>query len=212
LPARNAAEATALVGKILSYENSTGSNSVLFALDLNDGYNFAAVIPSLRALLPGTMSVQEISRVPGEDAATKAQVLAAINDGKTIVNYNGHGSVSQWRANILTNEDAAAMTNSQKLSFFVMMTCLNGYFDDPVLDSLAEALLKSSGGASAVFGSAAQCEPAGQDVLNQELYRLLFSDPTITVGEAAARAKQVVGDLDVRRSWILFGDPAMRLK
>ena len=212
LPVRNAAEATAVVGKILSYESSTGANSVLLAADLDDGHNFAAVEASLRTLLPGGMQVQDVVRGTNDDATVKSQILAAINQGKTIVNYNGHGSVNQWRANILTNEDAASLTNNQKLAFFVMMTCLNGYFDDPVLDSLAESLLKSSGGAAAVWASAAVCEPAAQEVMNQELYRLLFSGSAVTIGEAAARAKQMVTDPDVRRSWILFGDPAMHLK
>ena len=212
LPVRNATEAAALVGKILSYEGSTGANSVLLTSDLNDGYNFAAIGGSLAALLPGDMQVQEVVRGMSDDATVKNQILAAINQGKTIVNYNGHGSVNQWRGNILTNADAAGMTNSQRLAFFVMMTCLNGYFDDPVLDSLAESLLKSSGGAAAVWASAAQCEPGAQEQLNQELYRLLFNGGSLTVGEAAARAKQVVTDADVRRSWVLFGDPAMRLK
>ena len=212
LPARNATEAAALVAKIIGYENSTGSNSVLLTADLDDGYNFGAIGATLRSLLPGSVEVSEINRGSADDATVKAQILAAINQGKTIVNYNGHGSVNQWRGNILTNEDAASMTNSQKLAMFIMMTCLNGYFDDPVLDSLAESLLKANGGAAAVFASAAQCEPGGQEQLNAELYRLLFSGESITVGEAAARAKQAVGDIDVRRSWILFGDPAMRLR
>jgi hypothetical protein len=56
------------------------------------------------------------------------------------------------------------------------------------------------------------CEPAAQEALNEELYRLLFNSEGITVGEAAARAKKAVTDADVRRSWILFGDPAMRLR
>jgi hypothetical protein len=34
----------------------------------------------------------------------------------------------------------------------------------------------------------------------------------LTIGEAAAKAKTGVLDPDVRRTWILFGDPAMRLK
>jgi len=212
LPVRNATEATAVVGKILSYESSTGANSVLLAADLNDGHNFAAEEASLRTLLPEGVQVQEVVRGTTDDATVKSQILAGINQGKTIVNYNGHGSMNGWRANILTSEDAASLTNNQKLAFFVMMTCLNGYFDDPVLDSLAESLLKASGGAAAVWASAAVCEPGAQEVMNQELYRLLFSGSAATVGEAAARAKQVVTDPDVRRSWILFGDPAMRLK
>lgn len=34
----------------------------------------------------------------------------------------------------------------------------------------------------------------------------------IDVGDATTRAKAAVSDLDVRRTWILFGDPSMRLR
>ena len=53
----------------------------------------------------------------------------------------------------MTNEEALGLRN-EHLSMFVMMTCLNGYFQDPVLDSLAESLLKAEhGGAVAVWAS-----------------------------------------------------------
>jgi cytochrome c oxidase cbb3-type subunit 2 len=39
-----------------------------------------------------------------------------------------------WSGSLLTGADAQALTNSERLPVFVMMTCLNGYFDDPVLD------------------------------------------------------------------------------
>jgi hypothetical protein len=54
--------------------------------------------------------------------------------------------------------------------------------------------------------------PGAQEIVNQELYRLLFEGGPITLGEATARAKRAVTDADVRRSWILFGDPAMHLR
>jgi hypothetical protein len=104
------------------------------------------------------------------------------------------------------------MTNSQKLAVFIMMTCLNGYFDDPALESLAESVLKGPGGGVAAWASSAQCSPEGQESMNAELYRQLFGGATVTLGEATMRAKPGVLDADVRRSWILFGDPAMRLK
>ena len=51
-----------------------------------------------------------------------------------------------------------------------------------------------------------------QAAVNQEFFRLVFSGGFATVGESVAAAKAVVTDRDVRRSWIFFGDPAMRLK
>jgi hypothetical protein len=211
LPVRTAAEAATLVSKIIRYESSSSANSALLASDLAEGFDFAAVNAQLRALLPSGMQVKEVVRGNADDATVRSQILAAINQGQTLINYNGHGSVNQWRANILANSDAAGMTNSQKLSLFVMMTCLNGYFNDPALDSLSEAVLKSNGGAAGVWASAAQCTPSAQAAINLELYRLLFSGSGLTVGEATARAKAAINDPDVRRSWIYFGDPAMRL-
>jgi hypothetical protein len=93
-----------------------------------------------------------------------------------------------------------------------MMTCFNGYFQDAYNDSLSEALLKSPGGAVAVWASTAMTEPAGQNVIAQEFYRLLFGAQPVTLGEAARAAKGVTTDRDVRHTWTLFGDPAMRLR
>jgi hypothetical protein len=48
--------------------------------------------------------------------------------------------------------------------------------------------------------------------MNKELIRLLFDRELLTLGEATAKAKASVSDQDVRRTWILFGDPSTRLK
>jgi hypothetical protein len=55
-------------------------------------------------------------------------------------------------------------------------------------------------------------EPVGQVVMNKEFVRLLFGRDSITLGEATMRAKASVADQDIRRTWILFGDPTTRLK
>ena len=99
-----------------------------------------------------------------------------------------------------------------------MMTCLNGYFEDPVLRSLAEELMRSErGGAVAVWASDGMTYPTDQVAINQQLYRLLFgaSDQKgqpMTLGEATLKAKAATADPDVRRTWVLFGDPTMRIK
>jgi hypothetical protein len=48
--------------------------------------------------------------------------------------------------------------------------------------------------------------------MNQELIRLLFNGQSLRLGEAVMRAKEATTDQDVRRTWILFGDPSMRLR
>jgi hypothetical protein len=212
LPVRNAQEAQAMVAKLIGYESSTGSNSVLIASDLDDGFPFAAVNPQLRSILPAGMAVEEVTRGTADDATVKSQLLAAINRGQTIINYNGHGSVDQWRADLLANADAAGLTNTNRLAMFVMMTCMNGYFNDPLLDSLAESLLRAQAGAVLVWASTSQCEPIGQAIMNREFYRQLFDGSGQTVGEASMRAKGAVVDPDIRKTWILFGDPAARLR
>jgi hypothetical protein len=93
------------------------------------------------------------------------------------------------------------------------MTCLNGLFHDVFTESLAEALMKAErGGAVAVWAPSGATKPPGQALMNQELFRLLFSSKSLTVGQATVRAKAAVGHSDIRRTWILFGDPATRIR
>jgi hypothetical protein len=218
LPVRNAAEASSLVAKIIGYDQQRPSDSVLLVADKNEGYDFVGANARLRVLVPADIRVQEVDRGRVDDSTARDQLLEAIASGQKIVNYTGHGSIEQWRGNLLTNADAANLGNWDHLSLFVTMTCLNGYYQDAALDSLAESLLKAErGGAVAVWASSSMTTPAEQSVLNQQLYRLLFGgDPAtgkpLTLGEAVAKAKVVVIDPDIRRTWILFGDPTMRLK
>jgi len=44
------------------------------------------------------------------------------------------------------------------------------------------------------------------------LIRLLFNGQGLTIGEAIIGAKQAVNNQDIRRTWILFGDPTTRLR
>ncbi len=215
LPARTAEEVGVMVTKIVNYENTAPSEEVLLVADINSGYDFEGADAELRKLIPATIRVQEINRGQMDAATAKGQLIEAINRGQKIVNYTGHGSVTLWSGNLLTSEDARELTNGNRLAVFVMMTCLNGYFQDAGLDSLSEALMKAErGGAVAVWTSSGMTEPGGQALINQEMYRQMFdrSNARLTLGEATRRAKQVAGDTDIRRSWILLGDPTMKLR
>ncbi|MEN3331928.1 MAG: hypothetical protein V7641_1293 [Blastocatellia bacterium] len=213
LPVRTAVETDRLIAKILNYEKSIAPDEILLVADSNDEYNFEAASSQLHPLVSNDVRVVDVNRGVLGDAAAHAAVLAAIKRGQRLVNYTGHGSVNLWRGNTLSNADTAGMENAEHLPVFLMMTCLNGYFDDPGSDCLAESLLKAPhGGAVAVWASGGQTLPQGQWQMNQELYRQIFSTPQMRLGDPARAAKQGSGDSEVRRTWILFGDPTMRLK
>jgi hypothetical protein len=147
------------------------------------------------------------------DAQAKGELVNGINQGALLVNFIGHGSVESWRGSLLTLEDADNLVNGLRLPFFINMTCLNGFFQNPYGETLAEALIKASGGgAIAIWSSSGLTEPDKQAIMNKELIRLLFNGQSLTLGEATAKAKVSVSDQDIRRTWILFGDPTTRLR
>jgi hypothetical protein len=213
LPIRTAGEAATVISKIINYDRSESSNGVLLVADSNDGYDFESFSSGLRGAIPPDMKVSEIRRGQTDPATAQSELIAALGQGQRMVNYVGHGNVDQWRGNLLTSATARGLINSH-LPLFVSMTCLNGYFQDPVLESLAESLMKAErGGAVAVWASSGMTTPAGQLVLNQQMFNLVLDSPgSLTLGEATVKAKSAVTDSDVRRTWILFGDPTMKLR
>lgn len=217
LPIRNAGEAATMVSKIVGYNRSARPDGVLLVSDTNDSFDFEAASAELRALVPAGVGVEEIRRAQWGNGA-RDKLVESLNRGQMIVNYTGHGSVDMWRGQLLSSADARGLTNGDRLPLFVIMTCLNGYFHDAAVDSLAESLMKAErGGAVAVWASSAMTVPNAQALMNQELYRLIFasnssSAQSLTLGEAIANVKASVIDADLRGTWILFGDPTMKLK
>jgi len=218
LPFRSESEAAVMVAKIVSYEQAAPSDEVMLVADRNDGFNFESASAALDGLMPANLRINHINRGALDGESARTQLLEALNRGQKLVNYTGHGNVDQWRGDLLNSADAQRLANGERLSVFVMMTCLNGYFEDPVLRSLAEELMRSErGGPVAVWASDGMTYPQDQVAINQQLYRLLFaaSDQKVqamTLGEATRRAKAATADPDVRRTWVLFGDPTMRIR
>lgn len=219
LPVNTPQEATAVVNKLLRASGiGTGLSkqaSVMLVSDANDNaYNFENASEQLKPLLPVELNITEVQRGQLDAATAKARFIEALNSGQKLVNYAGHGSVNMWRGELLTAAEAASLSNT-RLPLFVSMTCLNAYFIDPAMDSLAEALLKSErGGALAVWASTGLTYPQEQTAMNQELYNQLFpaDGSVVTLGEAVNRAKLRVADLDIRRTWVFLGDPTSKLR
>jgi len=215
LPVHAVSDATALVSKIVAYDQAgaaTWKNKALLVAGTNDDENnFESNVSAVQALLPSTMTVTQV--LQGSDPSPAVNSLAAFNGGQGLVNYIGHGSTEVWQGDLFDSDAASAVTNGATTPFVVAMTCLNGYFQDVWTFSLAEAVLTApGGGAVGVWASSGLTESAPQAVLNQAMIKALYGGGSITVGEAAVAAKKAISDPDVRRTWILFGDPSMKLK
>ena len=113
---------------------------------------------------------------------------------------------------LLTVADASQLTNTSQLSVFVMANCLNGYFHDPLLESLGESLVTAgNGGAVAALSSSNMTGPISQQLLVEAFYSSLFASPQPTVGDALVTAKATVGS-KIGRTWIFLGDPVTRVR
>jgi hypothetical protein len=210
LPVRTAEAMEQVVGKIINYEQMTPDPQRGALLVADSGFESAS--STVQALLPAGLPVQTINRSSADDATIHNQIITSLNQGPQLANYLGHGSNGVWTgASLLSLFDAPGLTNQNRLSVFVTMTCFNGYFQDATYDSMAEALLKSPGGAVAVWASSGMTEPGAQTVIDEELFRQLYGGGSPALGDAVRAAKHNTNDPDVRRTWILFGDPALRL-
>ena len=215
LPVRSAREALNVVTKIIGYDKvGRPEGALLVADDNSDGSDYEAASRELGSTLPAGVKVDQINRSGDDAAEVKSRLMAAINRGPQVVNYIGHANVTNWRGGLLNSDDVGSLSNRNGLSLFVMMTCLNGYFHDAQLDSLAESLLKAeNGGAVAVWASSGMTLSSDQALMDLEMFKRLFDqNNSLTLGEAVSRAKAATLNSDVRRTWVLLGDPTTRLK
>jgi len=214
LPAASADEAAAMAGKIVAYDGQAAGGAVVLVADVNDEENdFEAAIGQLRELVPAGVPVTSLYRSMLGDAGTRALLVDELRRGPALLNYVGHGSVQLWNGGVLTAELAAQLSTARS-TVGVLMTCLNGYFQDPTGDGLAEALLKApAGGAAAVWASTGLTEMIPQALMDQALLRALFAaGEAPLLGDAIRGAKAAMDDPDVRTTWVLLGDPTMRVR
>jgi hypothetical protein len=167
----------------------------------------------LEASLPEDVETSLINRSVLGDVETRNAILSGVNGGPMVVTYTGHGSTGVWtNGGVFKYSDAPILSNSS-LSFYMLMTCLNGYSHNAYNESMAETLVKAPNGAIAVWASSASTFAEEQFPMSQEASRLIFNQPNqLRLGDIVRQAKQQAWGQDVRRSWQLLGDPTVFIK
>ncbi|HRI03003.1 MAG TPA: C25 family cysteine peptidase [Pyrinomonadaceae bacterium] len=228
LPVRFASEITTIFNKTTAFETpamQSMDRGVLFAYDVPNGYQFGVMSEDLANQLPVAVPKVYVPRglPPPDEMTANPQALSnlvnAINvpGGKYIVNYSGHGAQSLWDQNFLSNASVPQLTNANGPAIFTMLTCLNGFFIQPrpvIEDSIAEKLVLSPvGGGPVAWASSGKTTADVQMLMGRQFFQQIGIGNIKRMGDLVIDAKaQTPANSDVMTTWILFGDPMLKVR
>jgi hypothetical protein len=219
VPARDAEQVRAFVAKTIAYEqNAPPGEWRSRVLAVADGQD-STFRDEAQHFLDQFVDYQTtLVNPPAGTPDASAAIVRDLNEGSAIVGYFGHGSVTQWgKDNLFTVKDVGTLQNGARLPVIINMTCLTGLFTHPKVQSLAETLLwKADGGAVALLAPTSLTLGSDQSFLSSALVRGLLKDPTARLGDVFLQAQRAVpaqgsGAQDVLRTFLLFGDPALKI-
>ena len=230
LTADSAAEAQAMVDKIIAYETNPAPgdwvNNVLFTADNPDGAgNFHTLSDDIAShFMPGNYNATKVyldATCPYESPAAtcRQDVIDSVDGGSLLSNYVGHGSATVWAGErMLQTVDVGALANGGKLPVQLSFACLTSYFSNPNQgqDSIDEALVAAAGrGAIASWGNADLSYAFLDQWAHEGFYEAVFKHEIRQLGPAVASAMayyshRTGNDLLLKRK-TLIGDPALTL-
>jgi hypothetical protein len=164
----------------------------------------------------------------GEDASnnpTPTMVAASLNEGRSIINYCGHGSQTSWGTTGFSNTNVNALTNDNMLPFIVSVACNNGEFDYGTC--FGEAWLRAThdgqpiGAIGAYMSTISQSwDPPmqAQDEFNNVLVGMYPENIRTTYGalcyEGAMAMIDEYGSSGIGEAdyWTVFGDPSVQVR
>lgn len=233
IPAKDAADAQAIVDKLIDYDTNPNRfgpwrKNFLFVADDGDTNLHESQSDQLANSIEQNHSefdakklfldeYKQITKPIGQFSpdATKALDLA-IRQGKVVINYTGHGSERVWaQEQLLTPDLVTGLKNAPKYPLFVTATCEFGRNDDPFIISSAELLLlQKKGGAIGLVTTARPVYSTSNFQLNQAFYEAVFtkSDGQFRrLGDIMRDTKNKSVSGDSNRNFSLLGDPSMKL-
>ncbi len=157
-----------------------------------------------------------------DPSATAAMVSTALNGGRSIVNYTGHGSMTSWSTTGFSNSNVNALQNDWMLPFIFSVACVNGEFDAGTC--FAEAWLRSvhNGnpiGAIGTYMSSINQSWAPPMCAQDECVDLLVDDEMFTYGGLCYNGScQMMDEYgatdggDMYLTWHIFGDPSVLVR
>ncbi|MFH1502445.1 MAG: C25 family cysteine peptidase [Candidatus Eisenbacteria bacterium] len=156
-----------------------------------------------------------------DPTATAAMVSTAVNDGRSVMNYTGHGSTNAWSSSGFSSTNVNALTNDNMLPFIWSVACVNGAFTSGTC--FGEAWLRATNGAEPTGAIGAYMSSINQSwnspmCAQDEMVDLLVAGAKRTFGALSFNGScQMIDEygsdgIDMFKTWHIFGDPSLRVR
>ncbi len=154
-----------------------------------------------------------------DPGASSYAVSEALNDGRSFVNYTGHGSTTSWTTSNFGTYHINNLTNDNELPFVVSVGCVNGNFTGTSV-CFAETWLRATNagvatGAIATYMSSINQSWAPPMEAQDEIVDLLIAKEKTTIGGLCFNGSVKMMDeygtagVDMFDTWHIFGDPSV---
>lgn len=159
---------------------------------------------------------QEVNASGESYPLAKNRIHNLLRNGVLYFNYSGHGGYNAiTNESILNQHDIELMSNKNQ-AFWLFATCSFARYDGSKRCAAETAVLNPKGGAIAVLAATRTVYAPGNTRLSRSVTAELFKHSNTfhyeaTLGEALAAGKNALGYEENKLSYVLFGDPAMRL-
>lgn len=235
LPVRTAAEAGAVVDKIIRYDDPAclgeWRNRIAFAADdvdndqwefefLNESESYSRYVagehPEYNAEKIYFDAFRQVNTGNTESYPdAQAAIDRNMSKGTLFFNYMGHGGEKGWaQEEVLTIPMIKNWNNRNRMSIMVTATCEFSRFDDPARQSAGElTLLHPDGGNVALLTTTRLTYNTGNKSINSSFWKeyglISAPDALPSIGDVMRNVKNRGSRTDEDRKFALLGDPSL---
>ncbi|MCD4829998.1 MAG: hypothetical protein K8R90_11265 [Candidatus Cloacimonetes bacterium] len=164
-----------------------------------------------------------VDQIYATNGGAAADVTDAVNAGRSIINYCGHGTTGSWCTTGFNVSDINNLTNTSLLPFIYSVACVNGNFTNTTC--FAEAWLRATHSATGeptggigVYASSNNQTWAPPMCAQDEFADLLCAETLDTFGALCFNSscqmmdEYGVGGENMFRTWHVFGDASLLVR
>ena len=156
-----------------------------------------------------------------DPGVTDDMIRDAVNEGRSLINYLGHGSTMGWSTGVFISSDVNSLVNDNMLPWIASVACYTGQFTDKTC--FAEVWMRASNageptGAVGIYASTVGMQWVPPLTALDEINRLLVTEEMRTLGGLCVNgACRMIeehgwnGEAEFK-SWHLFGDPSLMVR